>query len=445
MKNEEIKTSIGLSPSSYLPTGEGGGRGPKRIMVLGGNIVQMEATLEAKRQGYYVISADLHEDNPGHKVADEYCKVDIVDKEAVLREAKRLNIDGIVPYSSDTLAPIAAYVAEEMGLPGNPYKAVCTLTHKDLFRKFLRENGFCAPWSDSFTDKEDAIRYFREKKNDSQICKAIMKPVDSAGSRGVFAITSEEELAEHWAESLSYSICKKVIIEQFVEKVGHQLDGDIFLDNGKIIFAGFCDQHHVIGKSALVPVSLSTPSELSQEMKQKAVDELQRLFSLLGMKTGPCNVEFVVGKDGGIYFLDLGPRNGGCNIPYLEQQATGFEENLYTIRAAVGDELPKRDNVLCNSTNYVMYYRPYANENGRYKELWMSDYFRDKVINITHLMNIGDDIQLTHNGNDTVAVVFAKFDNQQEMLDTIDNMSEHLRVITEHYYPHLFDNAPKGQ
>ena len=261
--------------------------------------------------------------------------------------------------------------------------------------------------------------------------KAIIKPVDSAGSRGVFTITSEEELKEHWEESLSYSICGRVIVEQFIERVGHQLDGDIFLDNGKIIFAGFCDQHHVKGKSALVPVSLSFPSELSQEMKQKAVDELQRLFSLLGMKTGPCNVEFVIGKDGGIYFLDLGPRNGGCNIPYLELEATGFEENTYTIRAAVGDKLPKRDKVLCDNAKYVMYYRPYANKNGCYKELWMSDYFRNKVINITHLMNIGDKIQLTHNGNDTVAVVFAKFNNQQEMLATIDNMSEHLRVITE--------------
>lgn len=406
-----------------------GGIGGRKLMVLGGNIVQMEATLEAKRQGYYVISADLHEDNPGHKVADEYCKVDIVDKEAVLREARRLNIDGIVPYSSDTLAPIAAYVAEEMGLPGNPYKSVCTLTHKDLFRKFLRENGFCAPWSDSFTNLDEAIVYLRENMKEGS--KAIIKPVDSAGSRGVFTITSEEELKEHWEESLSYSICGRVIVEQFIEKVGHQLDGDIFLDNGKIIFAGFCDQHHVKGKSALVPVSLSFPSELSQEMKQKAVDELQRLFSLLGMKTGPCNVEFVIGKDGGIYFLDLGPRNGGCNIPYLELEATGFEENTYTIRAAVGDEFPKRDKVLCDNAKYVMYYRPYANKNGCYKELWMSDYFRNKVINITHLMNIGDKIQLTHNGNDTVAVVFAKFNNQQEMLATIDNMSEHLRVITE--------------
>ena len=239
----------------------------KRIMILGGNIVQMEATLEAKRQGYYVISADLHEDNPGHKVADEYCKVDIVDKEAVLREAKRLNIDGIVPYSSDTLAPIAAYVAEKMGLPGNPYKSVCTLTHKDLFRKFLKDNGFNAPWSDSFTNLDEAIIYFREQGKEG--CKAIMKPVDSAGSRGVFAIANEEDLKEHWEESLSYSICGRVIVEQFIEKVGHQLDGDVFLDNGKIIFAGFCDQHHVAGKSSLVPVSLSFPSELSWELKRK--------------------------------------------------------------------------------------------------------------------------------------------------------------------------------
>lgn len=403
----------------------------KRIMILGGNVVQMEATLEAKRQGYYVISADLHEDNPGHKVADEYCKVDIIDREAVLREARRLDIDGIVPYSSDTLAPIASYVAEQMGLPGNPYKSVCTLTQKDMFRKFLRENGFAAPWSESFISREEAVGYFSQKKDESDDVKGIMKPVDSAGSRGVFAIRSEEEIAEHWDESMSYSMCGRVIVEEFVEKVGHQLDGDIFLDNGKIIFAGFCDQHHVKGLSELVPVSLSAPSELSDVMKRKAIDELQRLCSLLGMKTGPCNVEFIIGKDGEIYFLDLGPRNGGCNIPYLEHQATGFNENMYTIRAAVGDELPEWDDVMGNGNGCMMYYRPYANKDGRYKELWMSDYFRRKVINITPLMNIGDEIHLTHNGNDTAAVVFARFDSQHDMLETIDGMSKHLRVVTE--------------
>ena len=43
----------------------------KRILILGGNIIQAEATMTAKRLGYYVISSDLYEDNPGHKIADE--------------------------------------------------------------------------------------------------------------------------------------------------------------------------------------------------------------------------------------------------------------------------------------------------------------------------------------------------------------------------------------
>ena len=71
----------------------------KRIMILGGNYVQALATKVAKELGYYVISTDLHEDNPGHKIADEYCKIDIIDKDAVLREAQRLEVDGITPLN----------------------------------------------------------------------------------------------------------------------------------------------------------------------------------------------------------------------------------------------------------------------------------------------------------------------------------------------------------
>ena len=99
IKNCIMEKNKGIKDRERLPDSDNtnkklslGGIGGRKLMVLGGNIVQMEATLEAKRQGYYVISADLHEDNPGHKVADEYCKVDIVDKEAVLREARRLNM-----------------------------------------------------------------------------------------------------------------------------------------------------------------------------------------------------------------------------------------------------------------------------------------------------------------------------------------------------------------
>ena len=79
----------------------------KRIMMLGGNLVQTTAIKAAKAEGYYVISVDYLPENPGHKFSDEYHNVSTIDKEAVLELARKLNIDGIVSYASDVSAPTA--------------------------------------------------------------------------------------------------------------------------------------------------------------------------------------------------------------------------------------------------------------------------------------------------------------------------------------------------
>lgn len=54
-------------------------------------------------------------------------------------------VDGVLAYASDPAAPTAAYVAEKMKLPTNPYEAVMTLCNKDCFRHFLKNNGFNTP------------------------------------------------------------------------------------------------------------------------------------------------------------------------------------------------------------------------------------------------------------------------------------------------------------
>ena len=118
-----------------------GGISVKKILMLGGAMQQIPAIKEAKEKGLYVITCDYLPDNPGHKYADEYYNVSTTDKDAVLELAKACNIDGIVAYASDPAAPTAAYVAEKLGLPGNPCESVEILTQKDLFRDFLQKNG----------------------------------------------------------------------------------------------------------------------------------------------------------------------------------------------------------------------------------------------------------------------------------------------------------------
>ena len=77
------------------------------------------------------------------------------DIDKVLELAQKINIDGIVAYASDPAAPTAAYVAEKMGLPGNPYESVKILTQKDLFREFLGKNRFNTPKARGYSSYDE--------------------------------------------------------------------------------------------------------------------------------------------------------------------------------------------------------------------------------------------------------------------------------------------------
>ena len=79
-------------------------------MLLGGIHYLRPVIKAAQEQGYHVITADYLPDNIAHQYSDEYCNVNIVDKEAVLQAAKALEIDGIISFGVDPGVVAAAYV-----------------------------------------------------------------------------------------------------------------------------------------------------------------------------------------------------------------------------------------------------------------------------------------------------------------------------------------------
>ena len=125
----------------------------KKILLLGGSAQQVIAIETAKKLGYYTILCDYLTDNPGQNVADKFFLESTTDKEKILQIAESEKIDGIVAYASDPAAPTAAFVAEKLGLPTNPYSSVNILCNKDKFREFLKNNGFNTPLAKGFTDK----------------------------------------------------------------------------------------------------------------------------------------------------------------------------------------------------------------------------------------------------------------------------------------------------
>ena len=96
----------------------------KKILLLGGSAQQVVAITTAKRLGLHTVLCDYLPDNPGQGYADVFYPVSTTDKEAILQIARKEMVQGVLAYASDPAAPTAAYVAEQMGLSGSPYKSV---------------------------------------------------------------------------------------------------------------------------------------------------------------------------------------------------------------------------------------------------------------------------------------------------------------------------------
>lgn len=396
----------------------------KKILFLGGSLFQIPPIKYAKEQGHYVITCDYLPDNPGHKFAHEFHNVSTTDKDAILKLAKELKVDGIVAYASDPAAPTQAYVANKLGLPSNPYESVEILARKDLFREFLKKHNFLVPKSNSFYNLFDAKNWI-----DELTFPIIVKPVDSSGSKGVTKVEKKEDIKKAFEYALTFSIEKKIVLEEFFVRDGYQVAGDGFIVNGKLVFRCWANEHFDKLCNPLVPIGESFPSIMNNYTLEQAHSETQRLLDLLGMKMGALNFDFHYNKKGDFSFLELGPRNGGNLIPEVIKYATGVDLIKYTVDSALGFDCSELE--MKNTKGYYSCYMVHSLQNGVVKEIWYSDEIKNNILEENIFVKQGDKVNKFDGSNHTLGTMIMKFESQNEMLEKMDNMEKYLKVIVE--------------
>lgn len=398
----------------------------KKLMMLGGAMQQIPIIKRAREMGIYVITCDYCPDNPGHALADEYYNVSTTDENAVLALAKKIEVDGIVAYASDPAAPTAAYVAEKLGLPGNPYASVKILTEKDLFRRFLKEQGLNCPKAMGFFNYEDALAVI-----DGFTFPIMVKPVDSSGSKGVVKIFHVDELREAVDEALYYSRSKRFIVEEFIIKKGYQVSGDGFSVDGKLVFSSYGNElYSGNGTREYVALGEFWPSLLTKEQKKKVDEELQKLITALGMKTCAYNIEVILDENDNVYILELGPRNGGSYIPQLIQYATGVNLVDYTIFAALGMDCSslKMKETKGVFSNYMIY----SITSGKFKEIWFDEKFKENNLLDVYCTYHEDDVVSAYkNTTHSLGTILFKADSVTEMVQITKDIHKYYKVITK--------------
>lgn len=394
--------------------------------MLGGSLYQVYAIKEAVRLGYYVITCDYLPSNPGHRFAHEYHNVSTTDKEAVLRLAKELQVDGVVAYASDPAAPTAAYVCEQLGLPTSPYRSVEILSNKDLFRAFMQEHGFNCPKAMGFLSYEEALARIDEFQ-----LPVMVKPVDSSGSKGINKLTDKSQLKDFVEDALHYSRSKRFLIEEFIVKKGHQISGDAFSVDGKLVF-------HCLGNEFydptcdkdFAPLGECWPFQMDHKYIEDLEQQLQRLMTLLQMKSNAYNVEAIVGEDDKVYLLELGARSGGSLIPQVTEYATGVNMVTYVIKAAMGEDCSALSQV--EPRGFWSNYMVHSKKTGKYVSIEFEETFKNKhLVDWVSDIKEGDEVHKFRDAQDCIGEFILKYDNMEQMFEVIKNIDKYVKVIVK--------------
>lgn len=393
-------------------------------MLLGGLRYLLPVIEAAHKQGYYVITCDYLPNNIAHKYSDEYHNVSIIDKEAILTLAKKLQIDGVMSFAVDPGVLTASYVQEKMGLPAfGPYESVYILQNKDRFRDFLTQNGFNVPKARGFASLKEALA---EKQWYSW--PVIVKPTDSAGSKGVTRVDRWEELKPALETAFAHSLSKRVIVEEFIEKIGCSSDTDSFSIDGELKFVSFSAQRFdASAPNPYTPSAYSWPSTMTKDQEKELTSELQRLLKLLKMKTTIYNIETRIGINERPYIMEVSPRGGGNRLAEMIRFATGVDLITNSVRAAVGDEV-----VGVEQKPYNGYWAEvilHAEKDGYFDRLDINSDFEEKYVKQIDLwVKENDKVSAFRGANDAIGTLVLNFSTEDELVSALSNQSRWLHV-----------------
>lgn len=396
----------------------------KRLMLLGGLSYLLPVIREAHNMGIYVITADYLPNNIAHKYSDEYCNVSIIDKEEVLKKAQSLQIDGIMSFAVDPGVVSAAYVAEKMQLPFQcSYKAATILQNKHLFRQFLAENGFNSPKAKGYNNVNEAL-----EDVDFFSWPVIVKPVDSAGSKGVSKVERKEDLSEAISYALSEAHNGYFIIEEFLEKEGNSSGIEAYIQGEQVLCNDLYDQ--LFDDNAVNPFTPSAeiwPSSMPLNYQCEIKEELKRLFILLNVRTGIFNVECRVSTNGKAYLMEVSPRGGGNRIAELQDMATGQSLISAEICKAVSLPLPKIESPSYKGAwcNYVLH----SSKPGVLGSIdFDKDFLHKYVKDVSLTVKQGDAISTFTGANTSLGTVFLYAESRPELNEVLRKINNYIHI-----------------
>ena len=255
----------------------------------------------------------------------------------------------------------------------------------------------------------------------------IVKPTDSAGSKGVTRVDDPARLRESIEYALQFSHSSEFIIEDFLEKLGHSSDTDSFSVNGELKFVSFSAQRFDEQcENPYTPSAYSWPATISDKHQEELTAEIQRLLKLLDMKTSIYNIEVRECTNGKAYIMECSPRGGGNRLAEMLRYATGVDLITNAVRAAVGDEIVDVEQKPYNGcwAEIILH----SDKAGIFDDLWISSEIEHNIIERDLWIEPGTKVGGFSGANEAIGTLVLRFDTPEKLNEVLTHQGEYVHV-----------------
>lgn len=325
----------------------------KKLMILGAGTYQVDLIKKSRELGYETIAVSPG-NYPGMKYAHKVIDVNILDHEAVYEAAKAEHVDGIISDQTDMAVYSIAYACEKLGLPGNGTGVVPYFIDKHLMRRKCEELGLATIKSEQVSNLDEALEALERIG-----LPAIIKPVDSGGSKGVTRINSKEELLSSFDEAAGYSGNGMIIVEKFI--TGKEFEVDSIALNGQVKTLMYADLNEFKIPNVFASMTRLYPSVADSETVDKLLAYDKAVLEGFGIVQGLTHSEYILDDETGeIYLIETALRGGGTFISsHIAELQTKINTSEFLVNMALGNltDIPQFSTACCHC-GYVAFYLP---------------------------------------------------------------------------------------
>ena len=360
-----------------------------------------------RKLGYYIIVTGNIENLPGQHLCDKYIKADYSDKDLILKIAKEEKIDAIVQCCNDWGVYTAAYVAEQLGLPGyDSYETSLILHNKDKFKLFSQKHHLLSPIAKDFSDINEAMGYIRTVQY-----PIIAKPIDMSAGNGISKAENIEEAGTAVRLAFEMSRNKHIVIEPFI--YGTQHGFCTFLKNQKVVAVCSNNEYSFVNPYR---VEIDTyPADNYEQVKDVLIEQIEYIAKTLNLCDGIFHLQYIYdGKQPQILEVMRRILGNMYHVPGNEQ--TGIDWEYWETRARCGlslEEFP----IDAIPNGYYAYKSLMATENGKIENITIPEKYKPYVTSQYLLKQDGDVIEDYR--KQVAGFLFFKFPDMETMKDIL--------------------------